>query len=830
MTRKSLRLLAAVALSAPLAFAVPIVAATPAAAIGPTTSRTAAPPTMGWSTWNHFADTYDFTTIKAQADAMVAAGMRDAGYVNIGLDEGWWQGNRDGAGNIVVDAQQWPQGMAAVADYLHARGLKAGIYTDAGLQGCGSLYPRNKPKFPNQGSYGHYDQDFLQFQRWGFDFVKVDWCGGDQQGLNPKQQYTEVSAAIQRASAITGREMILNICVWGRDDPWTWGPGIGDSWRTSGDIGPGASDSPDVAPISLDQVIENFDRAVHPLAVHTGYSNDADMMMLGVRGLSDEDNRTHLALWAMLGGPLRAGNNLATMSAQTRQTLTNRDVIAVNQDAAGLGPVRVYDNGAGLQVYSKVLAGTGKRAVLLFNRGTTGAPIVARFSDLGLVPSGTATVRNLWTGQTQTGVQQSFSAFVPARTQAMFVASGVEPSTATTGGEAAGNQLTGTAGRIACPACEGGSRVGYLGNSDGHNGTLTVTGLTAPRTGYAQAQLRYTNGGAVSRTLTMTVNGIDATVVAFPPTGGWDVPNTVSVTVLLREGAGNQLSFANTTGGGADIDAVVVGAPVALNAAALTGGPVTGPGGLCVDVAGANRANGTAMQLYTCNGNGAQQWTPQSDGALEALGKCLDVPGGQTGNGTQVWLWDCTGAANQQWRPGPNGSLVNPSSGRCLDSPGGSTTVGARLQIWDCVGNSAQRFTLPARVARQITGVANRCVDIQGVSAGDAANGNAVGLWDCNGLPWQQWTVRGDGEIQTSAGSGRCLETPGSATAPGTAVQVWDCAGSPWTNQKWWVRTDGSIVNLRSNLCLDTQNGATGNGTRLVINPCDGRASQRWRP
>ncbi|GAB3835663.1 DUF6069 family protein [Dactylosporangium cerinum] len=229
------------------------------------------------------------------------------------------------------------------------------------------------------------------------------------------------------------------------------------------------------------------------------------------------------------------------------------------------------------------------------------------------------------------------------------------------------------------------------------------------------------------------------------------------------------------------------------------------------------------------HGNGAQQWTLQSDGAVEALGKCLDVPGGQTGNGTQLWLWDCTGGANQQWRPGPNGALVNPSSGRCLDSPGGSTSVGARLQIWDCVGNAAQRFTLPARVAGQITGVANRCVDIQGVSAGDAANGRAVGLWDCNGLSWQQWTVRGDGEIQASAGAGRCLETPGGATAPGTAVQVWDCAGSPWTNQKWWVRSDGSIVNLRSNLCLDTQNGATGNGTRLVINPCDGRASQRWR-
>ncbi|MEV4139419.1 ricin-type beta-trefoil lectin domain protein [Dactylosporangium sp. NPDC049742] len=262
--------------------------------------------------------------------------------------------------------------------------------------------------------------------------------------------------------------------------------------------------------------------------------------------------------------------------------------------------------------------------------------------------------------------------------------------------------------------------------------------MSAPRTGHAQAQIRYTNGAAVTRMLTMTVNGTDATVVAFPPTGGWDVTNTVPVTVMLREGAGNQLSFANATGGGADIDAVAVGAPITLNAAALTGGPVTGPGGLCVDVAGANRANGTAVQLYTCNGNGAQQWTLQSNGAVEALGKCLDVPAGQTGNGTRVWLWDCNGLPWQQWTVRGDGELqTSAGSGRCLETPGTATAPGTAVQVWDCVGS-----------------------------------------------PWtnQKWWARGDGSI-VNLRSNLCLDTQNGATANGTRLVVNPCDGRP--SQRW---------------------------------------------
>ena len=154
------------------------------------------PPPMGWASWNSFAARIDATVIKRQADAMVALGLPAAGYRYVNIDEGWWQGTRDAAGNITVDTAEWPGGMAAIADYIHSKGLKAGIYTDAGRDGCGYYYPTGRPAAPGTGSEGHYAQDMLQFSRWGFDFVKVDWCGGSAEGLDPQSTYRSISAAV----------------------------------------------------------------------------------------------------------------------------------------------------------------------------------------------------------------------------------------------------------------------------------------------------------------------------------------------------------------------------------------------------------------------------------------------------------------------------------------------------------------------------------------------------------------------------------------------------------------------------------------------------------
>ena len=292
-------------------------------------------PPMGWSSWNSFSNTVDARIVMEQARAMAADGMKKAGYTYINVDEGWWTGQRDAQGNIVVDAKQWPAlapgeragDMANIVRFIHSLGLKAGIYTDAGTSGC-SMYPDLGPRYFHAGSEGHYDQDFLQFAKWGFDYVKVDWCGGAKEKLDPAAQYAEIAHSIAKAEAITGHHLYFSICEWGKNSPWTWAPNIGGSpaaiWRTSGDI---------VAPIvaghehadrraSFAKVLSNFDQGIHPDAEHTGYYNDPDMMVLGIPGLTAEQNRLHMALWAISGAPLIIGADLTKLTDPELADLT----------------------------------------------------------------------------------------------------------------------------------------------------------------------------------------------------------------------------------------------------------------------------------------------------------------------------------------------------------------------------------------------------------------------------------------------------------------------------------------------------------------------------
>jgi hypothetical protein len=377
----------------------------PAAAVAPAVASIATPP-MGWASWNSFAAQINYNVIKGQTDALVSSGLRDAGYRYVNIDEGWWQGTRDGAGNITVDPNDWPGGMKAIADYIHSKGLKAGIYTDAGRNGCGFYFPTGRPAAPNSGSEGHYDQDFLQFSQWGFDYVKVDWCGGNVEGLDPHATYQAISAAIDRATARTGRPMVFSVCDWGNGNPWDWAPGISNLWRTSQDI-IYFGESP-----SMSRVLTNFDAAQHPNAQTAGHYNDPDMLIVGMPGFSAAQNRTHLSLWAISGAPLLAGNKLDQMSADTRAVLTNREVIAVDQDPLGKQGTRVAEDRSGLQVYSKQLSGTGRRAVVLLNRTGAAANITVRWSSLGL--SGAATVRNLWTATTAGTFTGSYTTSVAA--------------------------------------------------------------------------------------------------------------------------------------------------------------------------------------------------------------------------------------------------------------------------------------------------------------------------------------------------------------------------------------------------------------------------------
>jgi len=253
-------------------------------------------------------------------------------------------------------------------------------------------------------------------------------------------------------------------------------------------------------------------------------------------------------------------------------------------------------------------------------------------------------------------------------------------------------------------------------------------------------------------------------------------------------------------------------------------GPITSGagGGKCVDVAGGSNTNGTAVQIWDCNGSNAQSWMLPGDGTVQAVDKCLDIIGGGTANGTLVELWDCNGGANQQWTyDAGSGALRNPASGRCLDDPGFNTTNGIQLDIWDCNGGANQHWTAPrAQVGAVASGMAGKCVDVSG---GNSVNGTKVQIWTCNNSAAQTWTVGSNGTLQAL---GKCLDITGAGTANGTLVELWDCNGG--ANQVWQLQSNGTLLNPVSGRCLDDPGLSTTDGTQLEIWDCNGGANQHW--
>jgi Alpha galactosidase A/Alpha galactosidase C-terminal beta sandwich domain len=498
-------------------------------------------PPMGWSSWNSFSNTVDSPIVMDQAKAMISTGMVGAGYEYINIDEGWWLGERDTEGNIVVDAKAWPAiapgekpgDMANIVRYIHGLGLKAGIYTDAGKDGCGTVAPDLGPGYPNEGSEGHYEQDFLQFAKWGFDYVKVDWCGGDKENLDPAIQYAEIARTIARAESITGRRLYFSICNWGKNSPWTWAAGVGgvtaDIWRTGGD---------NVAPIvantknanrraELKEVFREFDEANHPEAQHTGFYNDPDMMVVGMPGLTDDQNRVHMSLWAMSGGPLLVGADLTKLSEATIATLTKSEVIAIDQDALGLQAVKVTEAGKGREVWSKPLSKPGERAVLLLNRTAEAAPISVTRADLTLLDSSAANVTDLWRGKGLGPLAASYSVTVPANDALLLLVQGKEAKVSSYK-----------------PAIKRPGR------------SVIFTHVSATHS-MARVQIVYTNPGKVTRIAELRVNGRIATRIALPATG--TTVGTVTIQSLLdRSAATNVLEFSTPSVPGPVIQSISV--------------------------------------------------------------------------------------------------------------------------------------------------------------------------------------------------------------------------------------------------------------------------------
>jgi alpha-galactosidase len=384
-------------------------------------------PYLGWNTYYGLGSTYDFAAIKSVTDSLVSRGLKAAGYQYVWLDGGWWSGTRDDKGAITVDAGQWPSGMKAVADYIHSRGLKAGIYTDAGKDGCGGA---------NQGSYGHYQQDVDQFASWGYDAVKVDFCGGTNMHLVPSDAYGKFRDAL----VANGRPMLFNICnpftpgAAGPGDPppersvyesYTFGPATGNSWRTDTDVG-------FVHSVQWSDVLRNLDHdAAHPEAAGPGHWNDPDYLGPEL-GMTSGQARAQFTMWSVLAAPLIVGSDVRALAQDTVDMLTNRDVLAVDQDRLGVQGTRIATSGLG-DVWVRRLA-NGDRAVALLNRGTTPLTITTSATAAGLGHASRYTLNDLWS-HTRTESAGTIRASVPPGSAVLYrvsagASSGLAPATA----------------------------------------------------------------------------------------------------------------------------------------------------------------------------------------------------------------------------------------------------------------------------------------------------------------------------------------------------------------------------------------------------------------
>ena len=377
----SLRCLALRSLLGALLFLNAAALLTPSA-VSQTSSLLAPTPPMGWNSWNKFGCNVSDKLIRELPDAVVSSGMQAAGYQYVNIDD-CWQVSRDAQGTIVADPQRFSSGMKALADYIHTKGLKLGLYTDAGTGTC-----EKRP-----GSLNHEVQDAKTYASWGIDYVKIDWCNSE--GLDPEVQY----AKLRDALAQSGRPIVFSICNWGVKAPWRWGPKTGNLWRTTGDI----SDSYD----SMSLI--GFGQNGLEIFAGPGHWNDPDMLEVGNGHMNRDEYRTHMALWALLAAPLLAGNDLRNMSAETKELLTNSDVIAVDQDSKGVQGHRVWQEGP-LEIWAKPLA-DGSQAVGLFNRSESAIQMTLDFKGIGAPAA--AKLRDLLDHKDLATAQNSYATEVP---------------------------------------------------------------------------------------------------------------------------------------------------------------------------------------------------------------------------------------------------------------------------------------------------------------------------------------------------------------------------------------------------------------------------------
>ena len=365
-------------------------APSPAAPVAPAVDDgLALTPPMGFNNWNstHCRAEFNESMVKGIADIFVEKGLKDAGYQYVNLDDCWALPSRDANGKLVPDPVRFPGGIKAVADYVHARGLKLGIYTSAGTKTC------NTAGFP--GALGHEYSDARQFADWGVDYLKYDNC--NNQGVDAKQRYTTMRDALKA----TGRPIVYSICEWGENKPWEWAADVGHLWRTTGDISDNWGSMLSILKRNL------------PLAPYAGPGrwNDPDMLEVGNGGMTDTEYRSHFSMWAMMAAPLLIGSDLRSVSEETFEILGNREVIAVDQDPLGEQGAVISSEG-GRWVVAKEMR-DGSRAVALFNESSSAQRIATTADAVGLADAEAYTLRDLWQHRSY-NTAGTISATVPA--------------------------------------------------------------------------------------------------------------------------------------------------------------------------------------------------------------------------------------------------------------------------------------------------------------------------------------------------------------------------------------------------------------------------------
>jgi alpha-galactosidase len=389
---KLIAVLAATGLALGGAVGAVLLTAPPASALA---NGLALTPPMGFNNWNstQCGSGFNEGMVKAIADIFVSKGLKAAGYQYVNLDDCWAETSRDRSGHLVPSHTRFPHGIKALANYVHGKGLKLGIYTSAGTHTC------NKAGFP--GALGHEKTDAQTFASWGVDYLKYDNC--NNQGVDAQKRYK----AMRDALAATKRPIVYSICEWGKNKPWNWAPSVGNLWRTTGDISPNWTRM-------LSIIHAN---ASHASVAGPGHWNDPDMLEIGNGHLTHNEQITHFSLWAEMAAPLLIGTDLRKASASTFTILGNRDVIAIDQDSLGKQGVIISSSG-GLTIFTKQLA-NGDRAVALFNETGSTHTISTTAAKAGLKAAASYKLTDLWSKATRT-TTGAISASVPAHGTVLF--------------------------------------------------------------------------------------------------------------------------------------------------------------------------------------------------------------------------------------------------------------------------------------------------------------------------------------------------------------------------------------------------------------------------